>query len=343
MTVRVLVAAPKDILSVDPASGDVARRALSAAEPGVARFGDAALTGLAADPLVPGRVWCCTKGAGVFRSDDAGSTWSPAGLAGERLMVVAPSPARRDLLWAGVEMSAVWRSDDAGAGWQRSADLEGLASSDTWAFPPRPDTHHVRWVLCHPTDADRLWVAVEAGALVSTRDGGRSWNDRAADGPYDTHEAALHPDAPDVLRIAAGDGYYESFDGGATWSSPMDGLEVGYLRSVAVDPGDPDVVLVTAATHAHAAYAAGHSDGRVYRREGEGKWQRVAHWPDPARTIAPLLTSGLRPGELWAADEHGVHRSGDGGGGWDLVARFDPRPSHVRGLAVTGDTGTARG
>lgn len=294
----------------------------------------AAPTGLSADPHVVGRAWCCTQRRGVFRSDDAGATWSRSGLEGERLMTVVASPARRDRLWAGVEMSAVWRSDDAGRSWQRTADLEALPSSEEWAFPPRPDTHHVRWIACHPTDADHLWVAIEAGALVSTRDGGRTWRDRVQGGPYDTHECALHPDAPDVLRAAAGDGYFESRDGGRSWASPMAGLEVGYLRSVAIDPGDPEVVLVSAATHAHAAYVAGRSDGRVYRRIGDGTWGRVRAWPDPARTIAPLLASGRQAGELWAGDERGLHRSVDGGESWRQVATYPTDVSHLRGLAV---------
>ncbi len=249
-------------------------------------------------------------------------------------MVVVASPARRDLLWAGVEMSAVWRSDDAGQSWRRTTSLSSLPSSGAWAFPPRPDTHHVRWIACHPTDADRLWVAVEAGALVSTRDGGHTWIDRVPGGPYDTHECALHPDAPDVLRVAAGDGYFESRDAGLTWASPMAGLEVGYLRSVAIDPGDPDAVVVSAATHAHAAYVAGRSDGRVYRRVGDGTWRRVGGWPDPARTIAPLLTPGRRAHELWAADERGVYLTADGGAAWRQVAAYGTEVTHLRGLAV---------
>jgi hypothetical protein len=75
----------------------------------------------------------------------------------------------------------------------------------------------------------------------------------------------------------------------------------------------------------------------VYRREGEGRWQRVAAgWPDPPSTIAPLLAAGREPGELWAADERGVHRSTDGGRAWEPVAAFDPIPAWLRGLAVVG-------
>ena len=164
---------------------------------------------------------------------------------------------------------------------------------------------------------------------------GREWRDRVEGGPRDTHELAIHPDRPDTLRVAAGDGYFESHNGGASWARPREGLEVGYLRSVAIDPGDPDVVVVSAATHAHAAYVAGRSDGRVYRRVADGPWAPVTDgWPDPPDTIAPLLAAGRAPGELWAADERGVHRSEDGGRSWRQAASLPVAPDHLRGLAV---------
>jgi photosystem II stability/assembly factor-like uncharacterized protein len=178
-------------------------------------------------------------------------------------------------------------------------------------------------------------VAIEAGALVSTIDGGRTWRDRAPGGPYDTHELAVHRDAPNVLRVSAGDGYYESDDGGATWRSPDAGLEVGYLRSVAIDPGNPDVVIVSASTGPYTAYMAGRSDGRLYRRLGRGRWDRVRDgWPDPPNTIAPLLCAGATSGALWAADERGVHRSEDGGKKWRAIAEYLTPPQNLRGIVV---------
>ena len=38
---------------------------------------------------------------------------------------------------------------------------------------------HVRWIACHPLEPERLWVAIEAGALVSTIDGGHMERPRA--------------------------------------------------------------------------------------------------------------------------------------------------------------------
>ena len=292
-------------------------------------------TCLAADPLVRGRAWCGTHQAGVFRSEDEGKSWHSVGLSGRLIMAITTSPVERDIVWVGTEPSEVWRSADAGTMWDQTSRLESLPSSSEWSFPPRPDTHHVRWIACHPLESQRLWVAIEAGALVSTIDGGRTWRDRVPGGPWDTHELAVHNKAPDTLRVAAGDGYFESDDGGVTWRSPSAGLEVAYLRSVAIDPEQPEVVVVSGSSGPHSAYVAGRSDGRLYRRVTRDRWERVLDgWPEPANTIAPLLCAGASAGELLAADERGVHRSNDVGKSWRCVAGYASTPKHLRGLAL---------
>ena len=341
---KLLVATRGDVLVVDPRTG-----AVETAGAGVRP------TCLAVDPSGEGTVWCGTED-GVRRSADGGASWEPAGLTGEHVTAIVVSPGEPatagngSIVYAGTEPSALWRAGsaesaaeagaavDASGDWERSPGLLDLASAPTWSFPPKPETHHVRWIACDPSRAGRLYVAIEAGALVTTPDGGRTWIDRPAAAPFDTHELAIHPARPDALRVSAGDGYWESADAGASWSAPEDGLDVTYLRSVAIDPGDPDVVVVSAASHPHSAYMSGRSDGRLYRREGRGHWRRVVDgWPDPPATIAPLLIPGREAGELWAADERGVHRSDDGGGAWEAVAAFDPMPAWLRGLAVVGE------
>jgi photosystem II stability/assembly factor-like uncharacterized protein len=321
---QILIATDREVIVVD------AERGTSTPARGI---GDRP-TCLAADESVPGRAWCGTQRGGVFRSDDGGRSWQPIGLAGRLIMTVASSPVTRDELWAGTGPSEVWRSGDAGNSWEQTSNLETLPSSPEWSFPPKPETHHVRWIACHPREPGRLWVAIEAGALVSTIDGGRTWRDRVPGGPFDTHELAIHRKAPDSLRVSAGDGYYESHDAGATWQSPSVGLDVGYLRSVAIDCERSDVVVVSASSGPYSAYMAGRSDGRLYRRVAGERWERVRDgWPDPPSTIAPLLCAGTKAGELWAADERGLHRSDDGGKSWRRMADYARPPQHLRGLA----------
>ena len=48
---------------------------------------------------------------------------------------------------------------------------EYLPSSASWSFPPRPWTHHVRWIEPDENNLDYVFVAIEAGALVQSHDG----------------------------------------------------------------------------------------------------------------------------------------------------------------------------
>jgi hypothetical protein len=73
-------------------------------------------------------------------------------------MSVTPSPVGPNVVWVGTEPGEVWRSGNAGTSWEPTSRLEALPSSFEWSFPPRPDTHHVRWIACHPLDPDRLWA-----------------------------------------------------------------------------------------------------------------------------------------------------------------------------------------
>src|SRR5262249_31319646 len=97
----------------------------------------------------------------------------------------------------------------------------------------------------------------------------------------------------------------------------------------------PEVVVVSASTGPYSAYVAGRSDGRLYRRVARGEWERVRNgWPEEASTIAPLLCAGTTDGEIWAADERGVHRSDDRGKNWRRVGRYSTSPQQLRGLAL---------
>jgi len=116
----------------------------------------------------------------------------------------------RGVVYAGTEPSAIFRSEDGGETWYECGDLTALPSASEWSFPPRPQTHHVRWIEPDPHVPGRLFVAVEAGALIRSLDSGTTWQDRAADGPRDSHQLSIQLSAPARLYSAAGDGYFES-------------------------------------------------------------------------------------------------------------------------------------
>ena len=195
---------------------------------------------VAVDLRSPAQVYCGTARDGLFRSRDSGRNWEPVGPGIDHPMITSVDLGHAGqadgfgIVYAGTEPSAVFRSDNGGDSWADLAGLRALPSADTWSFPPRPHTHHVRWI--DASVADRVFVAIEAGALVRTFDGGRTWRDRVRGGPYDTHTVVTHPLARGRIYSAAGDGYFESTDAGDSWRSPEDGLKHLYLVGVVVDP-----------------------------------------------------------------------------------------------------------
>lgn len=300
---------------------------------------------LAVDPNKTSTVYCGTWGSGAWRSDDGGDSWSWVGqnLPHGRVTAVAVSPVEESppfgVVYVGSDPTAVCRSEDGGERWEDLPGLEELPSADEWSFPPRPDTHHVRWIACDPNRTGRIFVAVEAGALVRSPDGGRTWEDRTPGGPRDTHTLILHPKAPGRLWAAAGDGYYESGDAGATWRRFEAGLDERYAWSVVVDPDDPDLALVSVSPGPTFAHVPASSESRVYRRWKAEPWQPVeTGFPQPMGTTAPILGSDpFDAGVFYAACNRGAFRSRDGGVSWrelPLPWSDADRGRRVRALAV---------
>lgn len=302
---------------------------------------------VAVDRRRPGRAFLGTAEAGLLWSDDGGVTWSTVGggIREDRVTAVAVSPggvrgAGGGTVYAGTEPSAVYRSEDGGESWRELPGLLDLPSASTWSFPPRPETHHVRCVAPDPRAPERLFVAIEAGALVRSEDGGRTWIDRTPDGPRDTHTLVVHAGDAGRLRSAAGDGYFESRDAGESWHSPEEGLMHRYLWGCAVDPGNPDTVVVSAARSAQRAHTAAEAESWIYRRTGGGPWEPVREGlPEPEGTTASSLTAVPdRPGAFYAVNNRGVFRSTDTGVTWERLAVAWPGRFHrqrVVGLAVT--------
>ena len=299
---------------------------------------EASIQCVTASSADPDLVCCGTADHGLFRSTDAGETWRPVeGIAQDRVTSVTAAVADessgpgRDgdhvAWWAGTEPSRVFYAND-GARWTEREGLTDLPSSSSWAFPPRPHTHHVRWIEADPYDTDRLYVAVEAGALVTTHDGGETWEDRVEGSRRDTHSMTTHPDAPGRVYCAAGDGYAETTDGGETWDLVQEGLDHRYCWSVVVDPADPDHRLVSAARGAMTAHRAGSADSYVYRKRGGEPWERVDGLPTGGGVTRYVLAVGDEG--FYALSNAGLFRSAEG-------EEWEPLPLDV------GDDATAAG
>ena len=283
---------------------------------------------IAFDHLNSDRAYCGTFDAGLWKTDDSGKTWDSIGkgdISSRKVMSVSVSSTLEqskygfNKVYVGTEPSALYVSNDGGDSWERMEALNNLSSSSSWSFPPRPWTHHVRWIEPDANNLDYVFVAIEAGALVQSHDGGRTWIDRVEQGPYDTHTLVTHHKAPKRLYSSAGDGYFESLDYGESWSRPIAGLKHHYLYGLAVDSANPQTVIVSASRGPWEAYTVENAESLVYRRaEDSEKWEAISKgFPEPSGTIITVLGSNPKSaGEFYGANNRGVYISTDSGVSW---------------------------
>ena len=286
--------------------------------------------GIAFDRLNPNRAYCGTFGDGLWKTDNSGQTWDNIGMneiSISNIMSVSVSPLKEGndgfaRIYVGTEPSALYASSNGGESWERMSDLNKLESVKTWSFPPRPWTHHVRWIEQDVNNLNYVFVAIEAGALVQSRDGGRTWIDRVKRGPYDTHTLATHRKMPKRLYSSAGDGYFESFDYGESWNSRTEGLRHHYLHGLAVDSSDPQNVIVSASLGAWQAHNIENANSVVYRRSVDGEnWTNISKGlPESKGTIITILASNtINSGEFYALNNRGIFISNDSGISWSAL------------------------
>lgn len=218
---------------------------------------------LSPDPIAPD-VLLSGRTDGVFRSIDAGITWTSSsdGLdsnsvskAGVKVLVRDWSDASGQKLWAATERSGIFRSTDGGAHW--TAHNEGLAANSfrTVAVHPR----HPATV--YAGTGEDLAVVGGGHVLNISQDGGATWGtsdldllagqlrDIAID-PTTTQDIAsthLYAVGSFARQSARNGGVYKSIDGGTHWTRADQGLPlwfgqvgdptpyVGRVRSVVLD------------------------------------------------------------------------------------------------------------
>jgi photosystem II stability/assembly factor-like uncharacterized protein len=245
-------------------------------------------------------------------------------MADARVLSIAISPCDRvngrSVVFAGTEPSMLFRSEDDGDTWQPSPALTELPSAPTWSFPPRPYTHHVRWIGLHPTDPATIYAGIELGGVMITRDGGASWEDRKPGSQHDAHAIATHAAAPDRVYEAAGGGVAISANAGTTWHPSDEGMDRHYAWGLAIDAVDPDLWFVSASFGARTAHRNdGDAQAILYRKRGDAPWEALGG--DSSGIVRPLpympyalvapsgrpqtLIAGLQNGDLLLTEDAG--------------------------------------
>ena len=287
-------------------------------------------------------------GNGMYRSDDAGSTWTRIGLEDSRQIgrILVDPKDPRTLLVAALghaygpnETRGVYRSTDGGTTWTRTlfrgADTGAidLAADPTGrvVFASLWQTRRPPWSVYPPSYGP-------GSGLYKSLDGGVTWQPVHGGLPSDglgKIGVAVAPSDPNrvyaIVDAKAG-GLYRSDDGGSTWRLG-DGdrrlWERGwYFCHVAVDPKNADLVYVSDTAFYRSSDGGGHFTAIKGAPSGDDFHQL---WIDPVDSSRMALAS-----------DQGTSVSVDGGATWSSwfnqptgqfyhVATDDAFPYHLYG------------
>jgi len=163
-----------------------------------------------------------------------------------------------------------------------------------------------------------IHVNVHVGGVARSRDGGTSWAP-TVDIESDVHQVLAHPTRPEVVLLAAAEGFGLSRDGGDSWTFATAGLHAHYLRAVTVAG---DQALVSASTGFRGRRSA------IYRTplDGETRFERcragLPAWFDDNVDTACLAAAG--PLVVFGTGDGRVYRSLDAGARWALALKGLP-------------------
>lgn len=253
------------------------------------------------------------KGSALYRSDDAGATWTrittderPLLRTGGDMMVPVVHPKNPDIVY--VASIVAMKSADGGKTW-------------TWLRgAPGGDDYQNLWI--NPDDPDTFLMVSDQGAVV-TVNGGKTWSSWYNQPTAQLYHVSVTADFP--YRVCSG----QQESGSVCISSRGNDGTIGYrdwrpvgvseYGYVAPDPRNPDIV-----------YGAGRNQVSRYQRS-TGQVQNVT--PIPIRgtyrveRTQPIMFSPLRPNILYYASNV-LFESSNGGQRWQAISPdlAHPRP-----------------
>lgn len=282
------------------------------------------ITDLVAHPTQADTVFAGAATGGVWRSTDAGATFSPAWSPSLTPSIGALAITGNGTLYAGTGESnpgggsvtfpgaGVFRSTDSGATWQ-SLGLTG--------------TDRIGRIAIDPANSNRLFVAAAGNLFVPggqrglyrTTDGGATWQLVLAGANPTTGavDVAISPTNPNRIYVAmwdhrrqpngrvyggVGSGIYRSSDGGATWTRlagglPAAGTNLGRM-GIAVARSNPNRL------YAIAADTSGDFAGFWTSTNGGDGWTRITN---TSLLSASQSTFGWWFGRIWVDPANASH------------------------------------
>jgi photosystem II stability/assembly factor-like uncharacterized protein len=289
----------------------------------------------------PWFIYAAIGPSGVWKSENAGTTWVPVFHKENTVSVgdLAVSQTHPDIIWVGTGEATCRNSVTLGDGVYRSAD-----GGKTWTNQGLRETRHISRILINRGDPNivfvaamgSLWNANPERGVFKTIDGGKTWkkslyideNTGVADLAADWSDSRIlyaaayeHRRLPWIYTSGGkGSGLYRSTDGGETWTKMTKGLPEGVLGRIGIDTSRSNPGVVYAVVEA--------KDGGIFRSDDRGEtWTRTCPTDVSSRVAnRPFYYSQIRvdPTDdqkfyilatgLSVSKDRGQHFQGIGGG-----------------------------
>jgi photosystem II stability/assembly factor-like uncharacterized protein len=205
---------------------------------------------VAIHPLDTNIIYVTSPGGGVWKTTNAGNTWTPLtdrNGAWMNMFSVAVDPRNTNIVYAGSNAAQLIKSTDGGA---------------TWSSVGRFMSGIVYKILIHPTNSSIIYAAAQNGIFRST-DAGINWTKTYSNS---TEDIEFKPGDPSVMYASGpfSPSFARSTDGGLTWTAltATEGITHAARALIGVSPADPNRVYVV--------QAFGNEFGRMYVSNNSG-------------------------------------------------------------------------
>jgi len=240
-------------------------------------------------------------GDGVYRSTDAGRTWTHLGLAATRhIAAIAVDPRDPDVVfvaaqgspWKDTPERGIYRSTDGGANWKLVLHVsDGAGASALSMDPTNPrilyagfwDHRRKPWVIRSGGPGSGVWKSVDGGDTwdrLGTEKGPEEGGLPKLMGKVGVAVSPAEPDRVWAMIEADDGGLFRSDDAGKTWQRVNDQrvlrARAWYYTHVFADPTDPNTVYVL-----NAPVMKSVDGGRTFSRVNSPHGDNHALWVNP--------------------------------------------------------------